>query len=164
MDFFTDLLEQAEDAHIALQFLSVLVVAAIPFLEAYFTVPIGIIIGFPLVMTIVAAMIGNWLSVAAVVLASDKLQQWKEKRRAAKSSDRDDNKRTQRAQQLFSKYGVPGVAFIGPLLVGNHIGAFISIVSGADKRHVLLWQTISIIVWSVGTGLLVFLGMDFIKQ
>lgn len=164
MDFFMSLLQQAKDANVVFQFLGVLLVAAVPFLEAYVAAPVGIAIGFPFWVTVAAAVIGNWVSVAAVVLVSDRLQQWMQRRREAKHGGQGDSRRMQRASQLFAKYGVPGVAFIGPLLVGNHIGAFISIVSGASRRYVLLWQTISIVVWAVGTGLLVSFGVDVIQR
>lgn len=164
MDFFMELLEQAKDSNPIFQFLSVLVVGAIPFLEGYVAVPVGVAIGYPFLMTLIAGIIGNWLSVAAVIVASESLQRWLQKRRTAKHGSTASSKRTQRASQLFSKYGVPGVALIGPLLIGNHIGAFVSIVSGASKRYVLLWQTISIVVWAVGAGLLVYLGTGAINR
>lgn len=164
MDFLTNILELIKDAHPALQFAGIWLIAAAPFLETYIAVPIGIAIGLPFWLTVVAAVVGNWMSVAAVILVSEKGQKWLQRRRAAKQNSEASNKRMQRATNLFNKYGVPGVAFIGPLFTGSHIGAFISIMSGGSKRYVLLWQTISIIVWALGAGILVALGVDFINR
>lgn len=164
MDFFVELLEQAKDSNPIFQFLSVMVVAAIPFLEGYVAVPVGVAIGYPFLLALIAGIVGNWLSVAAVIAASGNLQRWLQGRRRAKQGGAASSKRTQRASQLFSKYGVPGVALIGPLLVGNHIGAFVCIISGASKRYVLLWQTISIVVWATGAGLLVYWGAGAINR
>lgn len=157
MNTITQWMEQAQDASLLVQLLSTFLVAAIPFLEAYVAVPLAIAVGFPALLAIVAGIVGNWLSVAAVVAVSGRLQAWMNRRQGGTDGN---GKRLQRARRLFAKYGVPGVAFIGPLLVGNHIGSFISVVSGADKRYVMLWQTISIIVWAVGTGLLFYWGFD----
>lgn len=164
MDFITNILEQIKDAPPILQFAGIWLISVIPFLEAYIAVPIGIAVSLSFWMTIAVAIIGNWLSVALVVLVSERGQKWLQRRRAAKHNSGASSKRMQRASDLFNKYGVPGVAFIGPLLIGNHIGAFISIMSGASKRYVLLWQTISIIVWALGTGILVALGVDLINR
>ncbi|XID95885.1 small multi-drug export protein [Paenibacillaceae bacterium WGS1546] len=161
MEFFTNFIEQAKDANIALQFLSIFVVGAIPFLEGYVAAPLGVAFGFPAALTIVAAILGNWLSVTAVILAGDRLQRRMQRRRQQRKSQ--PGKRMQRAKELFGKYGVPGVALIGPALFGNHIGAFISIAAGANRGYVLLWQTISIVVWTTGAGLIILFGSGLFR-
>ena len=116
--------------------------------------PLGIAIGLPVVLTISAAVVGNWLSVMAVILASDRLKRWFQGRRTNEHERKKNNKRIQRGQQLFHKYGVPGVSLLGPLLIGDHLGALICIASGASKRYVIIWQTVSILAWSIGTEFL----------
>jgi len=157
-------LEQLNDSNPFLQFLGVMIVAMIPFVEGYFAVPVGIAIGFPVVLTISAAIVGNWISVMAVIIASDRFKQWLQGRAASERKQEKQNKRLERGQKLFHKYGVPGVSLLGPLLIGDHIAALICIASGAPKRYVMVWQTIAIIVWAVGMGVLVMLGINFVKQ
>lgn len=163
MQLIEHLFEQTRESHPLIQFFGVMIVAMIPFLEGYFAVPLGIAIGLPVVLTISAAVVGNWLSVMAVVLASDRLKRWFQGRRT-NEHERKNNKRIQRGQQLFHKYGVPGVSLLGPLLIGDHLGALICIASGASKRYVIIWQTISILAWSIGTGVLVLLGINIIRH
>ncbi|MFH0071116.1 hypothetical protein ACFRAK_28820, partial [Peribacillus sp. NPDC056705] len=104
-----------------------------------------------------------WLSVMVAILASDRLKRWFQGRRTSDRKQEKQNKRMQRGQQLFHKYGVPGVSLLGTLLIGGHLSALICIASGAPKRYVVIWQTISIIVWSVVMGVLVLLGLNLIK-
>jgi len=158
-----DFLQQLQNSNPILQFLGVMIVAMIPFIEGYFAVPVGIAIGFSAILTIVAAIVGNWLSVMVVILASDKVKQWLAGRKKTERQQEKQNKRLERGKKLFHKYGVPGVSLLGPLLIGDHIAALVCIASGASKRYVIIWQSIAIVVWAVGTGLLVMLGLSVVK-
>ena len=161
---FEQFLEQMRDSNPLLQFLGVMLVAMIPFFEGYFAVPVGVAIGFPVFLTVSAAIVGNWVSVMAVILASDRFKQWLQGRRTSDRKQEKQNKRLERGQKLFHKYGVPGVSLLAPLLIGDHIAALICIASGASKRYVIVWQTISIVVWAVGMGVLVMLGINVVVQ
>ncbi|URN92600.1 MAG: small multi-drug export protein [Candidatus Pristimantibacillus lignocellulolyticus] len=156
-------LQELQDSNPILQFIGVMIVAMIPFIEGYFAVPVGIAIGFSAVMTIVAAIVGNWISVMVVILASDRFKQWLQGRKTSERKQEKQNKRLERGQKLFHKFGVPGVSLLGPLLIGDHLAALICIASGASKRYVIIWQTIAIVVWAVGMGILVLLGINIVK-
>lgn len=156
-------LQQLQDSNPLLQFLGVMLVAMIPFIEGYFSVPVGIAIGFSPVMTIAAAIVGNWISVMVVILASDRVKKSLQNKKTSERKQEKQNKRLERGQKLFHKYGVPGVSLLGPLLIGDHIAALVCIASGASKRHVMIWQTTAIVVWAVGMGVLVLLGINFVK-
>ncbi|MCQ4086614.1 small multi-drug export protein [Saccharibacillus sp. JS10] len=150
------ILESVRDANVWIQMGAVFLLSLVPFLEGYIAAAVGIAIGFPAIATILAATLGNWVSVMAVVVLYDKIGKYREGKASKKSS----TKRMEKARALFSKYGVPGVALIGPLAFGHHLGALISLLSGAPKRYVTLWMTIGIIVWTVGAGVLVLLGVN----
>ncbi|MFX3631757.1 MAG: small multi-drug export protein [Candidatus Pristimantibacillus sp.] len=154
------LLEGVRESNIFIQLGVVFLVSLVPFLEGYVAASVGIIIGFPVVPTIIAASLGNWLSIMAIIVLYDKLRH----RRNAKPKDNRPNKRMESARKLFNKYGVPGVALIGPLVFGHHIGAFISLVSGASRRYVTLWMTIGVLVWTITAGVLAALGVDFVSR
>jgi hypothetical protein len=49
---------------------------------------------------------------------------------------------------------------MGPIVGANHISAFVSVAAGASKERVIIWQTISIILWGIGSGLLIYYGVD----
>lgn len=157
-------LQQLQESNPVLQFIGVMIVAMIPFIEGYVAVPLGIAIGFPAWMTITAAIVGNWISVMVVILASDRFKQWLQRRKTSERQQEKQNKRLERGQKLFQKYGVPGVSLLGPLLIGDHIAALVCIASGASKRYVIIWQTIAIVVWAVGTGILVLLGINAVNK
>lgn len=153
------ILENVKEANIFIQLGTVFLVSLVPFLEGYVAASVGIIIGFPAIPTIIAACFGNWVSVMAIIVLHGKLS----RRRKAKQSDGPSGKRMERARKLFNKYGVPGVALIGPLVFGHHIGAFISLVSGSSKRYVTLWMTVGILVWTIAAGALAAVGIDFVS-
>jgi len=146
-----------------LQFLGVMLVAMVPFIEGYFAVPAGIAIGFSPVLTIAAAIVGNWISVMIVIFAGDTVKKWFNGRKTSAKKEEKKLKRLERGQKLFNKYGVAGVSLLGPLFVGDHIAALVCIAAGASRRNVIIWQTIAIIVWAVGTGVLVMLGINIVK-
>lgn len=105
---FESFFEQLRESNPLVQFFGVMVVAMIPFLEGYFAVPLGIAVGFPALLTIGAAIVGNWVSVMAVILASDRFRQWMQGRSKSQRTQEKENKRWQKGQKLFHKYGVPG--------------------------------------------------------
>ncbi len=154
------ILENVKEANIFIQLGTVFLVSLVPFLEGYVAASVGIVIGFPAIPTIIAACFGNWVSVMAIIVLYEKLS----RRRKAKQNDGHSGKRMERARNLFNKYGVPGVALIGPLIFGHHIGAFISLVSGSSKRYVILWMTIGILVWTIAAGALAAVGIDFVSS
>jgi len=39
---------------------------------------------------------------------------------------------------------LPGLALLGPLVIGSHLAAFIGVLFGATKRATLFWMTISL--------------------
>lgn len=152
--------ENVKESNLFIQLVVVFLVSLVPLLEGYVAASVGIIIGFPAIPTIIAASLGNWLSIMAVIVLYEKLRN---RRKAKQKSDRS-SKRMERARNLFNKYGVPGVALIGPLVFGHHIGAFISLVSGASKRYVTLWMTIGVLVWTIAVGVLAALGVDLASR
>ncbi|MFF2890139.1 small multi-drug export protein [Paenibacillus sp. NPDC057967] len=154
------ILEGVKEANLFIQLGVVFLVSLVPFLEGYVAASVGIVIGFSAIPTIIAASLGNWLSVMAIVVLYEKLSQ----RRKAKQKDGGSGKRMEAARKLFNKYGVPGVALIGPIVFGHHIGAFISLVSGASRRYVTLWMTVGVLVWTIGAGVLAAVGVDLVSR
>lgn len=154
------ILENVKEANVFYQLAAVFLVSLIPFLEGYIAASVGVVVGFPAIPTILIATIGNWLSVMAVIVLYEKLRQ----RRSGKQGEGRSGKRMERARNLFNKYGVPGVALIGPIVFGHHIGAFISLVAGSSKRYVTLWMTAGILVWTIAAGVLAAVGVDIVGR
>lgn len=133
--------------------------AAIPWLEMALVIPLGIIAGLnPLTVTIVA-IIGNLLTVLLLIIGFEKFQQWLAKRREGK--ERPTSKRSQRAKDLWRKYGLPGMMMLGPILIGTHIAAFIALVLGGSKQQATIWSVASIVAWAIAFAVFTALGFDF---
>lgn len=155
-----NILESVREANLFIQLGVVFLISLVPFLEGYVAAALGIAVGFPAIPTILAASLGNWISVMAVVVLYDKVG----KLRQGKPKKERSAKRMEKARALFNKYGVPGVALIGPFVFGHHLGALISLLSGSPKRYVTLWMTIGILVWTVGAGVLAMLGVNVAER
>ncbi|WP_226530652.1 small multi-drug export protein [Metabacillus niabensis] len=121
--------------------------------------PIGILLDLPFISVVIVGITANWLSVMAVIVCSSfgrSLFSENEKT----PSDHFIHKRFHKAKIYFNKYGVPGISLLGPIIGTNHIGAFVCIIAKASKKNIIIWQTISIIIWAIGTGILLILGVD----
>ncbi|MGW5083361.1 hypothetical protein, partial [Micromonospora echinospora] len=50
------------------------------------------------------------------------------------------------------RFGVPGASILGPLAIPTQITSAILVGGGTPRRWVLLWQAISIVIWTtIGT-------------
>jgi hypothetical protein len=146
---------------------------AIPFIEGEGGVAIGIIGGIHPVVAAVAAAVGNFLCVAALVLLSSGARNAVVTRHRAKVAARagaadsgetvlmtaEDGSRgaTRKAkfQRAYERYGVPGVSLLGPLLLPTHFTATMLAASGVGKTRILIWQAIAIIAWTTLTALII---------
>ncbi|AKO93085.1 small multi-drug export protein [Priestia filamentosa] len=151
-----EILYRIKEMQLMYRFVMVFVIGFIPFLEAHVAVPLGILLELPFVLTAFLGIGGNIISVLLVVLfvtlIKDKLNH----------HDRypSINRRFAKARHYFDKYGVPGLALLGPIVGANHISALVSVAASARKENIVLWQVISITVWGIGSGLLLFYGID----
>lgn len=133
--------------------------AAIPALELALVVPLGIIRGLSPIWVMILAFIGNMTTVLIVIYAFKRVQLWMEKRR--EKNGKAASKRTERGKRIWNKYGMPGLALCGPILIGTHIAAFIGLLFGATKMNAVVWMTISIALWTLVFGLVTAAGFDF---
>ncbi|MBN6206591.1 small multi-drug export protein [Ralstonia pickettii] len=154
VEWFQSLLLTLIEADIWVQYLSVFIVSVIPFFESYVAIPIGIVFGFPAIQVVIIGALGNWLSVMAFIwlLSGFRKKVIKDK----------ENKRKSRAQNIFNKYGVPGISFAGPIIC-FHVCAAISIASGAKRSYVSLWMTLGIITWSIALGVAFHYGVNLLE-
>ncbi len=154
-----DIFQTISEVNVFYQYIAIFLFALFPLFEAYVAVPIGLLLGLPFIPTIILNILATWLSVMGIITI---LTFFRSKffKRDHSHTDGFFHKRMRKARGYFNKYGVQGISLMGPVTVTNNIGALVSIVAGASKARVALWQTISIIIWAVGTGLLVMFGVD----
>ncbi|WP_438311338.1 small multi-drug export protein [Sporosarcina sp. FA9] len=142
-----------------IEYLLVFLGGAIPWLEIGLVIPLGIIGGLSPVWVIIAAFSGNLLTVLVVIFGYQKFRLWKESRNG--KSEKAESKRTERGKRIWNKYGMPGLALVGPILIGTHIAAFIGLFFGASKINTTVWMTLSIAVWSLVFGVVTAMGFNF---
>jgi hypothetical protein len=156
--------------------LIVAVAGAIPFVEGEGGVAIGIIGGINPFVAAIAAMVGNFLVVAALVLLSSGARNAVVTRHRTKVAaragapaggetvlmtapveDADSRSAARRAkfQRAYERYGVPGVSLLGPLLLPTHFTATMLAASGVGKVRILIWQAVAIIAWTTLTALII---------
>lgn len=149
-----------------LQWFGVMLVSAIPFVESYFGSVIGVLAGLDPVVAIVAAIVGNVVSMVVVVLGAHGVRT---RVGAARASGADagppaeDSPRRRRLRAQFDRYGVPGVSLLGQTILPSQITSAAMVGFGASRNAVILWQVISIVLWGIAFGVLATLGVTFIR-
>ncbi|CAN5399519.1 hypothetical protein BH23ACT3_BH23ACT3_22440 [soil metagenome] len=155
----------------------VFVAAAIPWLEVLLVVPAGIVAGLPAVPTAIIGGVGNAATLVPLVFGGDRLRTWWRRRRARRPEDRDDDQHVQtgtagrrapeqhrgrdgRARRLYKRFGLPGLAAVGPLLTGVHVAALVALAAGSPRRPTLVWLVGGIVVWSALAATATVYGLE----
>ena len=168
-----------------LAYLTVFVAAAIPWLEVLLVVPAGIVAGLPPVPTAIVGAAGNAATLVPLIIGGDRLRAWWRIRRARRARrdpptdvspaspvDRADASesaadagehaggRGGRARRLFERYGLPGLALLGPLLTGVHVAALVGLAAGSGRRPTLVWLLGGVVLWAGIAAAATVLGLD----
>lgn len=141
-------------------YILVFVLSAIPLLEAFIVVPIGIVAGMDFALTNIIGVAGNIITLFLLLIMMDRIKQWYLKK--LENAGKEKNKKVQRAESLFRKYGIPGLAFIGPFFVGSHFTALMAVILGGSQKATFWWVTLSVIMWTMGISLLFQFGVDIL--
>jgi hypothetical protein len=170
-------------------YLTVFVAAAIPWLEVLLVVPAGIVAGLPPVPTALVGAAGNAATLVPLVVGGDRLRAWWQARRtrrraarnepdppagpptgpadadpgaAAARTGADDGSagRGGRARRLYTRYGLPGLALLGPLLTGVHVAALVGLAAGSPRRPTLVWLLGGVVLWAALAAAATVFGLD----
>lgn len=141
-----------------LQWVGVMAAGAIPFIESYLGSAIGVVAGLNPVVAVLAAIIGNVITMVLIVLSADRLR----RRRGVQAAE-EMSPRKQRLRRMFDRFGVPGVSLLGQTVLPSQITSGALVAFGANTRGVIIWQVISIILWGVLFGTLATLGVDLLQ-
>ncbi len=140
--------------------LGVFLAGAIPWFEAIAVVPAGIIFGLDPILVVIAAVVGNASTIFLFAFAGSQIRSWLLKRREAKGKV-GESKRFARAQEAFNKWGVYGMALLGPLLIGTQFAAAVSVAAGVKPLKSALIVTAGMVFWAVLIAwALVAIGVD----
>ena len=134
--------------------IGVFIAGAIPWLEAVVVIPAGIVVGLPVLWTVVSALAGNLATIALFAVGSERILSSMAKRRERKGKPLQEDTRTARAKRVFVRYGDVGMAVVGPLLIGTQFAAAIAAVSAQSNIPGLTQNQES----AIGVGLGSFMG------
>ncbi len=138
------------------QWLAVITVSAVPYIESYGGAALGILSGVPAPVAIVAAIVGNWLSMVAAVTFGQRIYQWRAVDETAPTE------RKQRLRRAFEKYGVAGVSLMGQTILPSQLTSMAMVTFGVQKGIVIFWQTISIVLWGIALGVLTMFSVNMV--
>ena len=132
-----------------LGYFGIFLMGAIPWFEAIGVVPVGIIFGFDPVLTVIAASVGNIITIALFAYAGDRIRNWVIDRRRKKGIEPKAG-RYEKALKAFDKYGIFGMAALGPILIGTQFAAAASVAAGVKPLKVTLLISIAMVLWAIG--------------
>ncbi|GIN98619.1 hypothetical protein J6TS1_44890 [Siminovitchia terrae] len=142
------------------EYIVVFLLAGVPWIEIAAAIPIAIISGLQPVLVVILGFAGNLLTTILVIYLFETIKNYLFKKRGEL---KESSKREARAKRIWNKYGLPGLALLGPILIGIHIAAFIGLTLGAAKNWTLLWTTISLLIWSIVFGVTAYYGVEAFK-
>lgn len=125
----------------------VFILVALPFFEVVGVVPLGILSGLHPVTTAVIGFVGNFLTVLLLIVFVDRFKAWWLKRKEEKHDEKGEKKQL-KARKVWERYGLPGLALIGPFIIGSHLAAFMCMSFGTKRKQVTVWMTVSLIMWT----------------
>ena len=132
-----------------LGYFGIFLAGAIPWFEAIGVVPVGILFCLDPVLTVIAASVGNIITIAIFAYAGDRIRNWVIDRRRKKGIEPKAG-RYEKAQNAFDKYGIFGMAALGPILIGTQFAAEASVAAGVKPLKVTLLISIAMVLWAIG--------------
>ncbi|HML05695.1 MAG TPA: small multi-drug export protein [Methanobacterium sp.] len=123
-------------------------------LELWAGIPIGIAFQLNPFLTGAAAALGAILAAFIVSFLGEgireKVIKWRYKNKDLKKG---------RFYKIWNKYGIIGLGLISPLLFGAPLGAALGIAFGAEKKALVIWMSIGIVLWSIILTTVGYLGL-----
>jgi len=120
---------------------------AIPWLEAIVVVPGGILIGLDPLLTVVFAVTGNAITIFLFAFGGSKIRSWMLKRRVSKGKT-DESPRIAKAQRSFDRWGIYGLAILGPLVIGTQFAALVAVAGSVKPLKASVVITTATIFWA----------------
>lgn len=151
-----------------LLYLTILAMAATPWIEILVVIPFGIGIGLNPILVGLFAFTGNAVPIYLIVVGFDRFNRWWAKRRGSFLVNPADESwqsgRRARAMQVLRSYGVPGMALVSPLLIGAHLGAVMTLLVKAPPNKIIFWMTTSLALWTIGITTASYFGIGWLTS
>ncbi|GAA1789553.1 hypothetical protein [Agromyces lapidis] len=165
-----------------MQWLGVMLISAIPFVDSYFGSVVGVLIGLPPAVAIGVAVIGNVISMLGFVFAASGVRSKVVAGRPATAAAGAgagasassvstasagavdaSSSRNEKVRRAFDKYGVAGVSLLGPFILPSQFTSAAMVSFGANRNAVIAWQIVSIVIWGMVFGVAASLGVALAK-
>ena len=133
--------------------LGIIFVYGVSFLELWAGIPLGFVLKINPFLIGVLAALG---SISAVFIFSfigygirEKFVNWRYKDKDLKKGN---------YYKIWNKYGIIGLGLLSPFLFGAPLGAALGMILGAERKVLLEWMIVGIILWSIFLTLAFYLG------
>jgi len=127
--------------------LGVFIFGAIPWFEAIVVVPAAIIFGSPPVLTVIFGVAGNTLTIFLFAYLAAQIRRSMLRRRKAKGKE-GEAPRFQKAQRSFDKWGIYGLAALGPLVIGTQFAALVAVAAGVKPLKTSIVISVATLFWA----------------
>jgi len=127
--------------------IGIFIAGAIPWMEAIAVVPSGILLGLNPTATVTAAILGNAITIFLFAYLGSTIRSKIIARRIAKGKSAESPK-FDKALRAFDKYGIYGMAFLGPIIIGTQFASAASVAAGVKPLRVSIIITTSMILWA----------------
>lgn len=150
--------------------LGIFIAGALPWLEAVIVIPAGIVAGLNPVAVVIAGLSGNLLTIVLAAVYGQKIRQWwRNRKRRGRADAADDSandpqptSRARRAQRVMERWGMPGLALLGPIGLGTQLSAVLAVSMGVNARVTSLWVGAGTAAWSITAAILASAGLSFL--
>ncbi|MDZ7678281.1 MAG: small multi-drug export protein [Acidimicrobiales bacterium] len=128
------------------QYVLVFLTAAVPMLEVMIVIPASVAAGMHPVPVGLLAFAGNATTLVLAVVAGDEVIG---RMRREPRGDAPPSRRRERVRRIAYRWGLPGVALLGPLTVGSHTAALAAVALRMPRGLVLAWSLAGVAAWSI---------------
>ncbi len=135
----------------------VFLAGAIPWLEAIAVIPAGILVGLNPIATVFAAVAGNTITIFLFAYLGSNIRERLVARRVAKGKV-GESRKFEKALKFFDRYGIYGMAILGPILIGTQFAAAASVAAGIRPFKVSVLISIGMAIWAIAIALVVVMS------
>jgi hypothetical protein len=122
-------------------------------------IPAGVGLGLSPVLAAIIAWLSYTAGVALVALGGAPLRAWLMRR----FKFRPEQHTTSLIGRVWQRYGLLGLSLLAPVTVGAQLGALIGVALGVPPRRLVIGLSLGVIVWCIGIGLAITLGLQVVR-
>ncbi len=141
--------------------LIVFLMAAVPTLEIWISIPAGLALGLDPFTAAAVSVLGNFLPVAVLGLGFERLRSWY-RSRFPESKRRPPGRARRRFDRIWDRYGLPAVALTAPATLGTHMVIVIVMSAGTRAAPALAWMALGLLAWAAMIAAAAALGMAYL--